>query len=93
MSQWKCFSAACSGEGRDIGIFSRSCLGRERGVRHAWDWEHGHAGLSGHFMEAPQDPGELGCLSPPRRWFLMAFLSCFDPGAPALSSANTYIYN
>lgn len=79
--------------GRDAGIFSRSCLGWEWGVRHAWDWEHGHTGLSRDFMEAPQDPGELGHLSPPRSWFLMALLSCFDPGAPALSSANTYIYN
>lgn len=35
--------------GRDTGIFSRSCLGRERGVRHAWDWEHGHSGHSGDF--------------------------------------------
>lgn len=79
--------------GRDTGIFSHSCLGWERGVRHMWDCERGRAGLSGDFMEALQDPGELGRLSPPRSWFLMALLSCFDPGVPVLPSANTYISN
>lgn len=79
--------------GRDTGIFSRSCLVRERGVRHVRGWERGRAGISGDFTGAPQDPRELGYLSLPWSWFLMALLSCFDPGAPALSSANTYTCN
>jgi len=79
--------------GRDTRIFSRSCLGREQGVRHVRGWERGCAGLSGDVTGAPQDPGELGCRSPPPSWVLMALPSCFDPGAATLSSANAYIYN
>lgn len=66
-----------------------------RGGRHWYFWPF-LAGLGmgcASHMEAPQDPRELICLSPPQSWFLMAPQSCFDAGAPALSSASTYIYN
>lgn len=92
VSQRKRFSAACSGEGETpvflavpAWVGNGACVTRGTGSTATL----ATPGIS----EAAQDPGELGCLSLPRSWFLMALLSFFDLGAPALSSASTYIYN